>query len=135
MRMVDFGIDQHEMQKGFEVEFEKILTEKGGTVKGALATNSISNTGDIYTTGTFVAGNTAGEARLQLAGTNRYFYLNSGSWGVWTENGSEPLSKLCGVQAEQMGQPKSLLHLDKFLSLAQLQAHSLMMAPQTHRVF
>ncbi|MGK7199438.1 phage tail-collar fiber domain-containing protein [Acinetobacter baumannii] len=95
--------------KGFEVEFEKILTEKGGTVKGALATNSISNTGDIYTTGTFVAGNTAGEARLQLAGTNRYFYLNSGSWGVWTENGSEPLSKLCGGTGRADGAAEKLV--------------------------
>ncbi|ENU43003.1 hypothetical protein F985_03902 [Acinetobacter seifertii] len=95
--------------KGFEVEFEKILTEKGGTVKGGLATNSISNTGDIYTTGTFVAGNAAGEARLQLAGTNRYFYLNGGSWGVWTENGSEPLSKLCGGTGRADGAAEKLV--------------------------
>ena len=37
--------------RGFEVEFEKILTEKGGTVKGGLVTNGISNTGSINNTG------------------------------------------------------------------------------------
>ncbi|EPL3573030.1 TPA: hypothetical protein R7R96_003869, partial [Acinetobacter baumannii] len=49
---------------GFENEYEKIITEKGGTVKGGLSTNGISNTGDFSTTGDIVTGSTAGEARL-----------------------------------------------------------------------
>ncbi|MDQ9909090.1 hypothetical protein RFX69_19090, partial [Acinetobacter sp. 148] len=81
---------------GFEESYERIITEKGGTVKGGLSTNGISNTGDISTSGELVAGSVEGEARLRLAGTNRYLYLNAGSWGVWTDNGSEPLSKVCG---------------------------------------
>ncbi|WP_407545569.1 phage tail protein [Acinetobacter baumannii] len=94
---------------GFENEYEKIITEKGGTVKGSLSTNGISNTGDISTTGELVAGSIAGEARLRLAGTNRYLYLNAGSWGVWTDNGSEPLSKVCGGTGRTDGAAEKLV--------------------------
>ncbi|ENU70481.1 hypothetical protein F918_02876 [Acinetobacter baumannii NIPH 601] len=94
---------------GFENEYEKIITEKGGTVKGGLSTNGISNTGDFSTTGDIVTGSTAGEARLRLAGTNRYLYLNAGSWGVWTDNGSEPLSKLCGGTGRTDGAAEKLV--------------------------
>ncbi|XAI25500.1 hypothetical protein V3O04_15315 [Acinetobacter baumannii] len=94
---------------GFENEYEKIITEKGGTVKGGLSTNGISNTGDFSTTGDIVTGSTAGEARLRLAGTNRYLYLNAGSWGVWTDNGSEPLSKVCGGTGRTDGAAEKLV--------------------------
>ncbi|WP_407538277.1 phage tail protein [Acinetobacter baumannii] len=94
---------------GFENEYEKIITEKGGTVKGGLSTNGISNTGDFSTTGDIVTGSTAGEARLRLAGTNRYLYLNAGSWGVWTDKGSEPLSKVCGGTGRTDGAAEKLV--------------------------
>lgn len=101
--------------RGFEVEFEKILTEKGGTVKGGLVTNgisntgSINNTGDIATKGVIVAGGSLGEARLQLEGSTRYFYLNGDSWGVWSANGSQPLSKTCGGTGRTDGAAEKLV--------------------------
>ena len=94
---------------GFENGYEKIITEKGGTIKSGLSTNGISNTGDISTTGELVAGSASGEARLKLAGTNRYLYLNAGSWGVWTDNGSEPLSKVCGGTGRTDGAAEKLV--------------------------
>ncbi|MFP0626429.1 phage tail protein, partial [Acinetobacter baumannii] len=94
---------------GFEESYERIITEKGGTVKGGLSTNGISNTGDISTSGELVAGSVEGEARLRLAGTNRYLYLNAGSWGVWTDNGSEPLSKVCGGTGRTDGAAEKLV--------------------------
>ncbi|MDQ9793646.1 hypothetical protein RFY12_16150, partial [Acinetobacter baumannii] len=44
-----------------------------------------------------------------LAGTNRYLYLNAGSWGVWTDNGSEPLSKVCGGTGRTDGAAEKLV--------------------------
>ena len=65
---------------GFENEYEKIITEKAAQLKVVFQLMEFQILAIFLQQGTLLQV-VLQEARLILAGTNRYLYLNAGSWG------------------------------------------------------
>lgn len=84
---------------GFEEPFERIITEKGGSIQGDLSiTGNISSNGFVLLNGP--------EAQFRHQSGN-YLFINGGGWGVYSNNGMVPLSVVSGGTGNSDGRAPS----------------------------
>lgn len=84
---------------GFEEPFERIITEKGGSIQGDLSiTGNISSNGFVLLNGP--------EAQFRHQSGN-YLFINGGGWGVYSNNGMVPLSVVGGGTGNSDGRAPS----------------------------
>ena len=84
---------------GFEEPFERIITEKGGSIQGDLSiTGNISSNGFVLLNGP--------EAQFRHQSGN-YLFINGGGWGVYSDNGMVPLSVVSGGTGNSDGRAPS----------------------------